>query len=192
MAAPKPQQRGSIIDAKDLRYFIRIASKNWYFVVVALLLSALYCPTCTATSSRHLRGHHPDPVEGPNEVYDYQSQVYKSLGYAGVYGDLVNQKRVLTSYDLVDETLDKLGFRHLLLHRGPVQDLAGLWHPALHGPDGAAQPGALRTPFDLKIVDVDTYELSYDHNGELTRGRFKFDEEVRTCCSSCGYSDHRG
>jgi hypothetical protein len=41
MAAPKPQQRGSIIDAKDLRYFLRIASKNWYFVVVALLLSAV-------------------------------------------------------------------------------------------------------------------------------------------------------
>ena len=41
MASPKPQQRGSIIDAKDLRYFLRIASKNWYFVAVALVLSSV-------------------------------------------------------------------------------------------------------------------------------------------------------
>ena len=41
MAAPKTQQRGSIVDAKDLRYFLRIASKNWYFVAVALVLSSV-------------------------------------------------------------------------------------------------------------------------------------------------------
>jgi tyrosine-protein kinase Etk/Wzc len=68
------------------------------------------CPTSTATSCPDIYGATTQILLKDQEVYDYQSQVYKSLGYAGVYGDLVNQKRVLTSYDLVDEALDKLDF----------------------------------------------------------------------------------
>src|SRR4029453_4698055 len=41
MAAPKNPQKGGIIDASDLRYTPRIFSTNWYFVVVAIVLSAV-------------------------------------------------------------------------------------------------------------------------------------------------------
>ncbi len=109
MATTKPQQRGSIIDAKDLRYFIRIASKNWYFVVVALLLSAVLS-YLYSYKLPDIHGATTQILLKDNEVYDYQSQMYKSLGYVQSYSDIVNQKRVITSYDLIDATLDKLDF----------------------------------------------------------------------------------
>ena len=178
MAAPKPQQRGSIIDAKDLRYFLRIASKNWYFVVVALLLSLVLSYLYTYKLP-NIYGATTQLLLKDREAYDYQSQVYKSLGYAGVYGDLVNQKRVLTSYDLVDETLDRLDFEvsYYIVGRFKTSQVHGtlpftvkmeLLKPELH-----------ERIFDLKIVDKDTYELSFEYNGELQKRSHRFDEEVK-------------
>ena len=97
--------------------------------------------------------------------------MYKSLGFMpGVYGDIVNQKRVLTSYDLIDEALGQAGLRHLLLHRRPLQDLPGLRHAALHRAAWTCSISELyERPFDLRIVDLDTYELSYDKGGDLTK-----------------------
>ena len=40
MAAAKASVKGGVIDANDLRFFLRIVSKNWYLVVVAVVLSA--------------------------------------------------------------------------------------------------------------------------------------------------------
>ncbi|MBK7238905.1 MAG: hypothetical protein IPI00_01725 [Flavobacteriales bacterium] len=109
MSAQRPQQRGSIIDAKDLRYFIRVASKNWYFVAVAIVLASVLS-YLYSYKLPNIYGATTQILLKDRDVYDYQSSVYKSLGYTGVYGDIVNQRRVLTSYDLVDATLDKLDF----------------------------------------------------------------------------------
>src|SRR5690606_3735129 len=39
--ATVPGPKGGIIEVNDLRTVLRIVSKNWYFVVIALLLSAV-------------------------------------------------------------------------------------------------------------------------------------------------------
>ena len=58
------------------------------------------------------------------DVYDYQNQMCtRALGYVQAYSDIVNQKRVLTSYDLIDRTLDKLDFDISYYHRWSFQDI---------------------------------------------------------------------
>ena len=178
MSAPKPQLRGSIIDAKDLRYFLRIASKNWYFLVVALLLSLVLSYLYTYKLP-NIYGASTQLLLKDREAYDYQSQVYKSLGYAGVYGDLVNQKRVLTSYDLIDKTLSKLDFdvSYYIVGRFKTSQVHGtlpftvkieLLETKLH-----------ERVFDMRILDKDHYELSFEHNGVIQKRKHRFDEEVR-------------
>ncbi|MBK9759723.1 MAG: hypothetical protein IPO90_07070 [Flavobacteriales bacterium] len=88
--------KAGIIDVNDLRSVIRIFSKNWYFVVVAVILSAVLS---------YLYSYRIPEVYGAStqillkdkETYNYQSQVYANIGYVAAYGDIVNQKRVLTS-----------------------------------------------------------------------------------------------
>ncbi|MBK9764671.1 MAG: hypothetical protein IPO87_15310 [Flavobacteriales bacterium] len=103
-AAPKAQQRGNIVDANDLRYFLRIVTKNWYFVAVALLLSSVLS-YLYSYKLPDIYGATTQLLLKDRDVYNYQSEVYKNLGYAQAYSDIVNQKRVLTSYDLIDATL---------------------------------------------------------------------------------------
>lgn len=94
--------------------------------------------------------------------YDYQSQVYKNIGYINAYGDIVNQKRVLTSYDLVDRTLEKLDFEvsYFIIGRFKTTQIY------------ANLPFTVRIqllnnklyerPFDLHIVDSKQFTISYD------------------------------
>jgi capsular exopolysaccharide synthesis family protein len=178
MSAPKHQLRGSIIDAKDLRYFVRIASKNWYLLVVALLLSLVlsYLYTYKLPS---IYGASTQILLNDKDSYDYQSQMYKSLGYAGVYGDLVNQKRVLTSYDLIDKTLSKLDFdvSYFIVGRFKTSQVHGTLPFTVK--IELLDPELLERVFDLRLVDKDHYELSFEHDGVIQKRKHRFDEEVR-------------
>lgn len=178
MAAPKPQQRGSIIDAKDLRYFIRIASKNWYFVVVALLLSGVLS-YLYSYKLPDIYGATTQILLKDQEVYDLQSQVYKNLGYVQSYSDIVNQKRVLTSYDLVDASLDKLDFdiSYFIVGRFKTTQVYGSLPFTVHL--DILDPKLYERPFDLRIADSSEYELSYDRNGKLEKHKFNFDVDAR-------------
>jgi len=178
MATPKPQQRGSIIDAKDLRYFLRIASKNWYFVAVALVLSSVLS-YLYSYKLPDIYGASTQILLKDRDVYDYQNQVYKSLGYAGIYGDIVNQKRVLTSYDLIDEALERVDFNvsYFIVGRFKTTQVYATL-PFTVRMD-VLSPKLYDRPIDLRIVDVDHYELSYDQAGKVARKVFPFDVLVR-------------
>ena len=178
MAATKPQQRGSIIDAKDLRYFLRIASKNWYFVVVALLLSGVLS-YLYSYKLPDIYGATTQILLKDNEVYDYQNQVYKSLGYVQSYSDIVNQKRVLTSYDLIDAALSKLDFdvSYFIVGRFKTTQVYGALPFKVHMDIYDAK--LYDRPIDLQVLDSTKYEISYDRNGKLEKLVFRFDEEVR-------------
>lgn len=101
--------KSGIIDVNDLRYVLRVFSKNWYFVVVAIVLSAILSylysykiPEVYGASTRIMLKD--------KDIYNYQREVYKDIGYVAAYGDLMTQKRVLTSYDMIDRALNKLDF----------------------------------------------------------------------------------
>ncbi len=178
MATPRPQQRSSIIDAKDLRYFLRIVSKNWYFLAVALVLASVLS-YLYSYKLPDVYGARTQILLKDEEVYDYQSQVYRSLGYVQSYSDIINQKRVLTSYDLVDATLSKLDFdiSYFIVGRFKTSQVYGTL-PFTVEMD-VLDPKMYERPFDMQIVDVNTFELSYDDDGELTQRSFRFDQDAR-------------
>ena len=178
MATPRPQQRASIIDAKDLRYFIRIASKNWYFVAVALVLASVLS-YLYSYKLPDVYGAKTQILLKDREVYNYQSQVYQSLGYVAVYGDIVNQKRVLTSYDLVHKALDRLDFdvSYYIVGRFKTTQVYGTAPFTVH--IQVINHRLYDRPIDLHIIDTDQYELSYDKGGEVVKKKYRFDEEGR-------------
>lgn len=178
MSGNKSQQRGSIIDAKDLRYVLRIASKNWYFVAVALVLSAVLS-YLYSYKLPDIYGARTQILLKDREVYDYQSQVYKNIGYWGIYKDIVNQKRVLTSYDMVNNTLDKLDFdvSYYIVGRFKVTQQYGTMPFAVIMTPLSNK--LFDRPIDLHVVDFDHYEISYDRGGELVKRLYRFNMEQR-------------
>ena len=177
-ATPRTPQRGNIVDAKDLRYFIRIASKNWYFVAVALVLASVMA-YLYSYKLPDIYGASTQILLKDNDVYNYQTQMYKSLGYVGVYGDIVNQKRVLTSYDLINNTLDRLDFdvSYYVVGRYKRQQVHGTL-PFTVSMD-VLEPRLYNRPIDLQIIDEKEYSISYDKGGEIVTKVFPFDRQVR-------------
>jgi capsular exopolysaccharide synthesis family protein len=173
MSSPKAQQRNSIIDAKDVRAFLRIAAKNWYFVAVALGVSAVLA-YLYSYKLPDVYGARTQILLRDREVYDYQTQVYKSIGYVGAYSDLVNQKRVLTSFDLVNRTLDKLDFDVSYFIVGRFKTTQHYGNMPFKVDIQVLSKRLYDRPIDLRILDIDRYELSYDKDGEVARKTFRF------------------
>ncbi|MCC6576471.1 MAG: polysaccharide biosynthesis tyrosine autokinase [Flavobacteriales bacterium] len=177
MATPGSQAKGGIIDVNDLRYFARIFSKNWYFVVVALVLSAalsyLY-----SYKIPEVHGASAQILLKDREVYNYQTQVYQSIGYVAAYSDIVNQKRVLTSYDLVDKALSKLDFdiSYYIIGRFKVTQVYGSL-PFTVKMD-LLNPRYYERPFDLRVVDPEHFELSYDGGTGIVSKVYAFGQDV--------------
>lgn len=178
MSVNKTSQRGSIIDAKDLRLFLRIAAKNWYFLVIALVLSLVLSYLYTYKLP-NIFGASTQILLKDRDSYDYQSQVYKSLGYVGVYGDIVNQKRVLTSYDLIDETLSKLDFdvSYYIVGRFKTSQVHGTLPFTVSMEP--LKPELFERLIDLKILDTERFELTFEYEGLPQKHVHRFNEEVR-------------
>jgi len=176
MAAP-PGPKAGIIDVNDLRYFLRIFSKNWYFVVVALLLSAILS-YLYSYKIPEVYGASTQILLKDKETYNYQTQVYANIGYVAAYGDIVNQKRVLTSYDMINRALEKLDFdvSYYIIGRFKTTEVYGSL--PFEVKMDLTNPRFYEKPFDLKILDPDHFELTYDRGKELVKKAYPFNTDI--------------
>jgi capsular exopolysaccharide synthesis family protein len=158
-AAPAP--KGGIIEVNDLRTVARIFSKNWYFVAVALVLSAVLS-YLYSYKIPNVYGATTQILLKDQESYDYQNQVYKNIGYVSAYGDIVNQKRVLTSYDLIDRTLDKLDFEVSYYIIGRFKTTEIYANLPFTVQMQVLNPSLYEKPIDLHINDPRHFTVSYD------------------------------
>lgn len=172
-----PGPKGGIIEVNDLRNVIRIVSKNWYFVVIALVLSAVLS---------YLYSYKiPDVYGASTQIlikdrtsYDYQSQMYKSIGFVNAYGDIVNQKRVLTSYDLVDRTLEKLDFEVSYFIIGRFKTTQVYSNLPFTVDMQVLNPKLYERPFDLHIIDPGQFTVSYDAGKGVVTKTFPFNTDI--------------
>ena len=169
--------KAGIIDVNDLRSVLRIFSKNWYFVVVAVILSAVLS---------YLYSYRIPEVYGAStqillkdkETYNYQTQVYANIGYVAAYGDIVNQKRVLTSYDMVSRALDKVDFdiSYYIIGRYKTTEQYGKLPFTVKMQ--LLKKELYEKAFDLKIIDADHFELSYDRGAGIIKKTFPFNTDI--------------
>ncbi len=172
-AGPKP----GIIDVNDLRSFLRIFSKNWYFVVVALILSAVLS-YLYSYKIPEVYGASTQILLKDKDTYNYQAAVYQNIGYVAAYGDIVNQKRVLTSYDMVSRALEKLDFDVSYYIIGRFKKTEAYGGMPFRVKMTVLKPWLLEKPFDLHIIDAEHFELSYDRGAGIVKKQFPFDVEV--------------
>ncbi len=178
MAAAAGPKAG-IIDVKDLRYFIRIFSKNWYFVVVSILLAAVLS-VLYSLKIPDVYGATTQILLKDRETYNYQTQVYQNIGYVAAYGDIVNQKRVLTSYDMIDRTLNKLDYdvSYYIIGRFRTQQIYGKRKLPFVVSMDMLNVRLYEKPFDLQIVDYEKFIISYDPGAGIVTKELPFNTDI--------------
>ena len=100
-----------IISNDDLQWIWKSIYKSWYlfFTIpfITLLIGFFY--------NHKIVPEYASKIEillKSNEVYDYQDKLYSNVGFYNYYGDITNQIRIISSYDLIQKALSKLNFNN--------------------------------------------------------------------------------
>lgn len=174
MATPPPQ-KSSFVDADDLRPVIKFVSKNWYFMI---LFSALGLTFALFYTHRlpDVYAAKTEILLKSSETYDYQTQIYKSVGYYSIIQDITNQKRVIGSYNLIGKVLEKCDFTHnyYLVGRVKTEQIDRFAYFNITCDWKRMDRKLYRQPFILKVIDLNHYSLSYVLAGKKLYQEFEF------------------
>ncbi len=172
-------KRIEIIDINDLKKVIKIAFSNWYFLVSFPLImgAAAFFYTHRLTDIYAAKSQ---ILLKSTETYDYQTQLFKGLGYYESYRDITNQIRVLTSQDLIDETLDRLDFGISYYIVGRIKTTEVYESLPFTVDVKRLQSHLYEKRINIKIRDAEHYELSFETANGLVAQTHKFNEFVNT------------
>lgn len=175
------EKKSNIVDVDDLLIVWKFISKNWLIILLFPIIAGV---------AAYLYVHRmPDEYGAKTEIllgsgsgYEYQSQIYRSLtGYSGNVNQITNQIRVLQSHDMISQTLDKLDFQisHFIVGRVKTTEIPHIdafdVNMKLIESTGAHLYGV---PFDVKIIDHDSFVLSFENNGTSVQRTHLFDTEI--------------
>jgi capsular exopolysaccharide synthesis family protein len=173
-------KKTTIIDVDDLLTIWKFIAKNWYLFIIlpafAALLAYLYThrlPEIYAAKSEIL-------VKSEKN-YDAQNEIYQGLtGFYQTYADIINQKRVLQSHDLIETTIKKLGFElsYYIVGRVKTSEIDRI--EPLSIDIKLINQGLYQQPFDIWIKDKDQFKLSYETNGKRKIENYNFSKEIVT------------
>lgn len=171
------KKKTSIIDLEDLRSFWKIFSRNWYIILVFLLLSFIACyfytyklPNIYAAKSQVLLK--------TDETYDYQSQLFKGLGYYEAFQDNTNQIRILSSSDIIKKTLSKLRINTSYYIVGRLKTTEVYESMPFDFSMQVIYYGLYEQQIKFKILDENTYQITYLKNNAEIIKKFRFNEEI--------------
>lgn len=175
------EKKSNIVDVEDLLVVWKFISKNWLII--------LFFPIVAGVAAYLFVHRMPDEYGAKTEIllgsgsgYEYQSQIYRSLtGFNRNVSQITNQIRVLQSHDLISKTLDKLDFQisYFIVGRVKTTEIpridAFTVDMKLIESTGSHLYG---TPFDVKIIDNQTFMLSFENNGQSFQRTHKFDTDI--------------
>jgi tyrosine-protein kinase Etk/Wzc len=115
-----------------------------------------------------------------NETYDYQDPIYKGLGAYGAYTDALNQIKILTSRDLIEEVVEKIdiGTSYYVVGRLKRQEVYKTL--PFTSEINVLNNGLYELPVSVKVLNAKEYELSYDLDGQHKSIKYFFDQELIT------------
>ncbi|MDQ3046984.1 MAG: polysaccharide biosynthesis tyrosine autokinase [Bacteroidota bacterium] len=171
------KKKSSIIESEDLAMFWKIFTKNWYIVVVFAIASVIFAyfytyklPDIYAAKSQILLKS--------DETYDYQTSLFKGLGYYQAYQDNTNQMRVITSNDLIKTALSKLNFEVSYFIVGRLKTTEVYESMPFDFVIKYINPGLYEQKMKFKILNEKEYQVTYKKGDNEMIKTFPFDSEV--------------
>lgn len=180
--SPNNKKQG-VISQKDLNVLLRVIKYNWWIPVLILpvfyAMGVFYVYRLTnvykASTEFLLKS---------NDTY-YQNNVLNDASFysftgGGSYVDNVNEQRIITSYDLsskvVDKLMDRLQVSYFIVGKvRTTEQFSGVpFTIKVNGING----GFYETVFDIKVIDYNNYEISYEGDGKKEVKRGEFDKDL--------------
>jgi len=170
--------KGNLIDIEDIRVIRKFLAKNWLILLGLPLLGGLIAAFYTHRM--------PEIYEAKMEILtkanfeiEQNNQSYTGLvGLYKNYADISNQTRVIKSYDLISQTLDKLNFELSYFVSGRIKTTRAERLPYFDVDVNRIHSSLYHQKIDIKVLDLKTYELSFDFEGERISKRHQFGVEV--------------
>ncbi|MDP4587313.1 MAG: Wzz/FepE/Etk N-terminal domain-containing protein, partial [Flavobacteriales bacterium] len=171
------EKKTNLVDADDLRPLFKFLGKNWYlilsFPLIAFCIAYLYTyklPNIYAAKTEILLKS--------SETYDYQNQIYSNLGYYSLLADITNQQRIMQSYDVVSKTLERVDFdiSYYLVGRLTEKQVARFDAFDVEMTLNSPSSPLYNVPVQIKVIDINSFEISYLYRGNNINKVFTFDE----------------
>jgi len=169
----------NFISAEDLRPLWKFFGKNWWLLVllplIGLLISFWYTSRVPRVSSAKT-----EILLKSDETYNYQSELRSNFGYFSQYADLENQKRILSSYDLVDKTISKLNLSIAYYYQGRIKKERTTPFPAfkINADLSKVNRKILNQPLEFVLLSPFEIELSYAWGEELVKVTHRLDGDL--------------
>lgn len=169
-------KKQAIISQKDFNLIFRILKANWWIPVIivpiAYVIGVFYTYRLTSVyqvSTQILLQN--------NDAY-YKSNVVSDANFYGAqsYVDNSNEKRVLLSYDLLNKVVtklkDKLQVSYFIVGKVRTTEQFGGMPFVVNFTN--VNPSLFEIPFDFRVLDSVSFELSYLKDSEriITNGKF--------------------
>jgi capsular exopolysaccharide synthesis family protein len=169
----------SIIDIDDLRFILKIASKNWYWFVLLPLIAAGMAYVYTYQLPR-IYAAKTEILLKSDDTYDYQSKMLGGgVGGGSVYalfGDITNQKRVINSHDLIGDVISKLDFNISYFIEGRFKTDEIYQNTPFKIEIRSIDNSLYEQTFRLNIISVDSFEIQFPEETERLPIRGMFNE----------------
>ena len=166
----------TIIDVKDVKKLIKIFVNNWLIIVFCLLISVVSAYFYSYKLDKVYAAKTQVLLKNNNETYSYQEGLYMGLGIYSSYEQLSNEIQVLASTDIIHQTLSKLKSDVSYYIVGRVQTKEVFSGTPFEVNANIYSSEFYELPFILKIIDVDSYEISYELNEQQIVSTHKFNE----------------
>jgi tyrosine-protein kinase Etk/Wzc len=182
--------KSGFLDAEDLIPVFKFINKNWIlipiFCSISFIIAYFY-----SNRMPDIYGAKSEIMLGSNDKYNYQNNLYSGIGYYSVIRDIANQKRIITSKDLVGEVIDKLNFdiSYYIVGRIKTAEVNNFGYITIDCDLENFSARRKNIPFFIKVVDEKKYQLSYDIGGvkffheelfnkKFTDGRINFNIHI--------------
>lgn len=177
---PTNTKKQAIVSQKDLNLLLRIIKSNWWIPVVVLpifyVIGTFYVFRLTfiyqAQTTILLKSN--DQYYQNNVLSDQNFYSYSS------YVDNLNEQRVIQSYDLahqvVNKLLDKIQVSYFIV--GKVRTTEQFQGTPFKINIETINPVYYEQIFDFRVIDYNNYEIIFDQNGVKQTKKGKFGEEL--------------
>jgi tyrosine-protein kinase Etk/Wzc len=177
---PATPKKPSIISQKDFNLISRILKQNWWvpFIVVPIFLGCgmlyVYRLTTVYKASTEF-------LLKPEEAY-YRSNVVSDASFYSYtsYVDNSNETRIIKSYDLASQTVDKLldeiQVSYFIVGKVRTSEYFKGMPFKIHVRN--INPAYYEKTFDFHVENVNDYEISFNNNGKTVRKVGHFNKEL--------------
>ena len=159
---------------------VAIILSNWYYLlffpVIGFCLSIVFThriPDIYAAKCQILLKS--------NDTYDYQSEIYKGLGFNSKYASYeqtASQMRVIKSSSLLEEVMEiiPLNVSYFIVGRLKVSEVYKHLPFVVLADERSSANSGIR--FALSIIDTSRFSLSYEFGGQERLNNYSFDELI--------------